>query len=516
MKKVSSILLIIVFVLSFAASPCFSGFAFANSPVTWEDLGEDAIALRDSYFNLWRSGSAGDFFRNAADIPVSWFKMLSDGVLALSPIDDLFFTYEEVKPVIRTGSPKMRDWVSKHNITPDTPVISSDDFSDKIDEQNSEYTPKGELIKISYRTDEMFQTWTNFPSTPRTTYYYPYVLDNSLFAGTKNAQKMYFILFADIDGNQYYSQNQFEMWFDVSEVFDDEGNFTNYFKTLSLKYWDVMESSEADSTKLFTTAYDFSDYKFMQLTMSPGSSYFCRAFPTFSGFLNEKQPFFNVTSSINKYDTLYSPDFSSSFDYLSLLYNSNHGFVGNYANHSASCIYDDNCDIGLLVSSNPIDFTYRDIDTTKIPSGQIVTINGDTIYNYNITNPDTGDSSKFGDYITNNYTYITNNYGGESGGSSGSGVGGNVTVGGSIDVGGSVGVDISVSVPDININVNGNGSGAGGSSSLPDTDLVENLPEAPSGFIDYTASLFSFLPAEILNLLIAGLAAAIFCRIWGR
>ena len=79
-----------------------------------------------------------------------------------------------------------------------------------------------------------------------------------------------------------------------------------------------------------------------------------------------------------------------------------------------------------------------------------------------------------------------------------------MTVGGQIDVGGKVDVDL-------NVNVNG-----GGNVSLPDTDLVDNLPETPQGFIDYLKKLFDFLPVEVLGLLLAGIAAAVFCRIWGR
>lgn len=517
MKKASSILFIIVFVLSFAASPCFSGLsAFASSsPVTWEDLGEDAIALRDSYFNLWRSGSAGDFFRNAADIPVSWFKMLSDGVLALSPIDDLFFTYEEVKPVIRTGSPKMRDWVSKHNITPDTPVISSDDFSAKIDEQNASFTPKNSYYKISYRTDDEFQKFVNFPSTARTTFYSPYIIDNSKFVNLGTSAEMFFLLFYAENGTQYFSQYQFRIYFDINQIwYEDRDEIEKTEKFLRLQVWDNINGSQSDAVDLITSDIDVSAYNYCYLdTVQGRPSLNFRFFKTYTNFLNDTYNSVSVSNFVTKYTDLYLPDLSSSVKYNELLYaNSSHQFKGTHVLHDSICSsYDD---IGLLVSSSPIAFSYSGIDTTKIPSNQIITVNGDTIYNYTITNPDSGDSSKLGDYITNNYTYITNNYGsGENGSGSSSG---SVTVGGQIDVSGAVGVDITVSVPDININVNGNGSGAGDSVSLPNTDLVENLPEAPSGFIEYTASLFSFLPAEILSLLIAGLAAAIFCRIWGR
>ena len=112
---------------------------------------------------------------------------------------------------------------------------------------------------------------------------------------------------------------------------------------------------------------------------------------------------------------------------------------------------------------------------------------------------------------------------------SGSGVAGNVTVGGSIDVGGSVGVDITVSVPDININVNGNGSGAGGSGSSianPDdftsadnVDLNKYYDEAveqSTGFQKFLKDFFGFLPPELLGLILFAVAMAIVCRVFGR
>ena len=228
------------------------------------------------------------------------------------------------------------------------------------------------------------------------------------------------------------------------------------------------------------------------------------------------------------YDKLYSPDFTSFDDYTNFLYNSTskHYFKGVYDNHDSTCVYAGNCDIGLFVDSKPIEFTWRDIDTSKIGKGQVVTINGDTIYNYNITNPETGDSSKFGDYITNNYTYITNNNGGSSGGS----VGGDVTVGGKIDVGGSVGVDINVSVPDININVNngnGNGSGSGESGSVNPSDFTsgdtvdtkkyfDSALEMSENTQNFFGDFFSFLPPELLALILFGLTMAIVCRVGGR
>ncbi len=59
------------------------------------------------------------------------------------------------------------------------------------------------------------------------------------------------------------------------------------------------------------------------------------------------------------------------------------------------------------------------IDTTKIPDNYYITVGGDTIYDYNITNPATGDTTTINNYITNNYTFITNPDNPDNPGSSG-------------------------------------------------------------------------------------------------
>ncbi len=381
--------------------------------------------------------------------------------------------------------------------------VSSDELIEGLERDNKMFFPKSYEAKISYRTDDNYQRYVSSLSNQNNAYCYrPFILDNSLFVGTNDAQKMYFTMFADVDGEKYYSEYQFCVWFDVQEVLDDDGNFQSYKKIINLKVWSALDETEESAKTIYTSKFDFSPYKYMILVNEPSNGYCFYAYKKYSDYLAD-YPRGTLGTMILDYDKLYSPDFTSFDDYTNFWSNSttNHRFKGIYDNHDSDCCYGGNCDIGILVDSKPIAFTWRDIDTSKIGKGQVVTINGDTIYNYTITNPETGDSSKFGDYITNNYTYITNNNGGSSGGT----VGGDVTVGGKIDVGGSVAVDV-------NVNVNG----AGDNTSLPDVDIANNLPEAPQGFIDYLTSLFSFLPAPVLLLIIGGISAAIFCRVWGR
>lgn len=190
-----------------------------------------------------------------------------------------------------------------------------------------------------------------------------------------------------------------------------------------------------------------------------------------------------------------------------------------------------NDDWGYIMSSEPFELyaNQSQIDYDQIPDNYTITINGDTIYDYDITNPDTGDHGTVNYYITNNYTLPENGSKDDSKDDSGSGtVNGNVTVGGKVDVSGKI--EIDTKPIDININVNGGGSGSSGSGTGEsigdyidpgdvDTDIdkyLDKIPSVSKNFIDYLKDFFSWLPPEIYGLLILGLLVAIFCRISGR
>lgn len=177
-------------------------------------------------------------------------------------------------------------------------------------------------------------------------------------------------------------------------------------------------------------------------------------------------------------------------------------------------------DWGYIMSETPFEL-FKDqtsIDFSRIPNNYTITINGDTIYDYSITNPDTGDSTKIKKYIDDDYDFPqvpdvpdVPDPGDDSG------TGGKVEVSGKIDVSGKVDVDV-------NVNVNS------GSSSNPDpgdyidpgtvdTNLdhyLEQVPELSKGFIDYLKDFFAWLPDEIYGLIILGLVVMIFCRLAGR
>ncbi len=170
------------------------------------------------------------------------------------------------------------------------------------------------------------------------------------------------------------------------------------------------------------------------------------------------------------------------------------------------CDEGNTCDFGFLISSEQFTTTYQ-FDTTRLPSNSTVTISGDSVYDYSITDNSTGESSTIYNYVTNNYNYPENSGGNTSGGNGGGTVGGNITVGGQVDVGGKV---------DINVNVNGNGD----NYSMPDTsgmnDYLESALDDSSGFRKFLKVFFDFLPPPILVLLGTALTCAIIARLCGR
>ena len=101
----SKALRIRIFSFLLAAVLSFFGTAYSISIVAfaadtvktwndWDEVGEDAIALRDAYVKYLREVGEGDFIGalgKGVDVPIKWLKLLSDGRLVLSPCDDVIY-----------------------------------------------------------------------------------------------------------------------------------------------------------------------------------------------------------------------------------------------------------------------------------------------------------------------------------------------------------------------------------------------------------------------------------------
>ena len=385
------------------------------------------------------------------------------------------------------------------------------DLKEAVTTDNSIFYPKNASGKMSYRTDKQNQLSPHF-----TAMYGPTLYEKG-FTAVGGGDEIYLIGFYFDGEKYYYSKNQYHLYIESEEVWMEDRDEIDYIKkTLYVDSWSNMDGSPDKLIDDHLQLYDMTNLPYMYMYPYSGFSMQLRFHENYTAYI-KTVPYYDISWSSGYYDswdTTYTVEISTFNSYLHFT-----------STHDTDC--NCNADIGYIASLSPIKTVY-DVDTSKIPDDAVITVGGDNIYNYYITNPDTGESSTMSEYITNNYTYITNNNGGEGSGSSG-GVGGNVNVSGDITVGGEVGVDINVSVPDININVNNNGgSGAGGTEVTPNPDdfldnsqvdltsYYDKAVEDASGVRQFLGVFFDFLPAELLGLLCLLVAVAICCRIFGR
>lgn len=368
-------------------------------------------------------------------------------------------------------------------------------------------------------------TWS-YQSTESTTTSCPYLIgscDCPLYMqangswGKKNWSGVYFLPFVIDDDFSYYARNYIHFY-----------------------------STKSDST--VTLHFDYYDLATGEL-VSEGSNTWDAA----------NKPYLGLQFTGESSGGVYIRQYTSYSDYMCMAYNDClRNYLGfgdiisyNYSTSTAR-IYsllqsvsftphtNKNDDWGYYLSSEPFQLfsNQTSIDFDQIPDNYVITINGDTIYDYSITNPATGDTSTVNYYVTNNYTLPNNgNNESDSGSSSGTSsgdvnVGGNVTVSGDVNVGGEISIkadpiDINVNTQPIDINVNVTGGGSGGSSSSDvsgvqfDEDVSLNnyydwMTDQTSGFSSFMSNFFSWLPTEIVVMLCAGFACVILMRFLGR
>lgn len=177
-------------------------------------------------------------------------------------------------------------------------------------------------------------------------------------------------------------------------------------------------------------------------------------------------------------------------------------------------------DWGYYVQNKPFELfaNQTQIDFNKIPDNYVITISGDTIYDYSVTNPDTGDSTTINNYITNNYNFPDKKDDDSSGGGSGGSVSGDITVSGNVDVSGKI--EIDTKPIDININVNSGSSGTGEAVRFDEDVGLDSyynwMQEQTTGFSGFMKSFFGWLPGDIVIMLCAGFALVIMARFLGR
>ncbi|MCH5195161.1 MAG: hypothetical protein J1F28_00520 [Oscillospiraceae bacterium] len=398
--------------------------------------------------------------------------------------------------------------------------VSSDDLKEHINKENTLYSPKGkDLFLNSYRTDKNYHR-EKIPSGYTDSLYYVTLFQNP--QTMECLRDLYCLPFYKAeDGTMYYCDYMFHYYW----VANDDPNSDIAFRA------DVYQFNQ---TLGYIYHDEYSGIIYEGLSYSMPYQIRTAAFTySGSGHYNDS-PYFSFVSDLTEYDdckaTIYQtvpylalkfsyflPDYSAS--YLFYRYSTNSSYITIYKNFFNSSLSgypysknpNTNNDYGFICSESMISTVYN-IDSSRIPSGQIIQITGDSnVYNYYMTDPETGHSSTVNEFVENNYTYITNNNGGEGSGSGGAG--GDINVSGKVDVEGDIHVGVDV-------NINQGGTGVNPDDFIQgDLDLggyYDDAVDMASGVNNFMQLFFSFLPAEILSLLGILIAVAIVCRLLGR
>lgn len=379
----------------------------------------------------------------------------------------------------------------------DNVVVSGDVLSNYAQLYNDHYGPKTAKEYISWRTDTRFAEYSESLSAPRLSFF-----TDGYFCGETDWQEVYLVSWYTDGTTDYFGQYQFH-FYQVSTK-DDSGT---RIITLYCDVWDMINGGEVQT---ITISNQLMDYRYIDFCVSSEAGRFMfTLYPSYTKYIQRNRqtvvtPTFTMTDKIGK-NIVYSSDLSVSEDINAYLACWQKAVT---THDEGDCTVAAAHDTGYYCSDKQIYMNFDFIDTTKLTEDDVITLSGDTFYDYTITNSTTGDSSTVYNYITNNYNYPVSEDTDSGEDDSGS-ASGDVNVSGSIDVGGAV---------DVNVNVNTSGSDEGGSMPV-DVNLdnyLEQTPEQAKPITDFFAIFFDFLPAELLGLICLGVVVAIILRVWGR
>lgn len=386
------------------------------------------------------------------------------------------------------------------------PIISGDTFNEIIPTLNKQYYPKNASGKMSYRTDERFHNHFNHKLSGYTYRFAELYSSKFGFAPVGGGNDMYIVLFNRLGNDMYYSKYQYHFFVTSEDVWcDDRDEIDHTSYSIGVEYWDMVDGSREDSkTHNFSFKSDTLTCFMLNFTTSfDNTSLMLDAYSSFQHFLDYSLDG-AASVDIPGYNMLYSSDLSQS-----IYFNSDH-WLGypTIDEHDSSCSYAGNCDGGYVASVTPLSVLYN-IDTTRIPENYYITVSGDTIYDYSITNPETGQKDTIQNFITNNYTFNNGDTNIDTGDH-------NTSIGGSCSGNGGGGGDVNV-----NVTVNNNiGGGGGGSYDMPDTsffdDYLDDALEESTGIRKFIMDFFNSVPGQITKLICTGLVLAILCRLIGR
>lgn len=364
---------------------------FAANPSSWDDVGEDAIKLRDAYLEYFDKVGSGDFIgavvTGVVDLPISWLKTMSDGALAISPVDDLYYYLKdgvlqfEDNREHRAGGGGGRRRGEATEIQPEVPASFVKQVNDYWSEHFKPHANSQQYI-VSYQSEEM--TDTSFSRLKRGAILY----GGGNSWGNKQWDTVYVLPFVQDDfGGTYYCKDYFHFY----ATRDDDVKFN-----LDLVQIDSDKVTSSNSCLWADNTY----FSIQWIKSNSGQIW-----------VTGWKDFYSYNSATSVYATLPS---MMNFRFVNADWNE---VYPNQVYESSSFTpwNNKNDDIGFILSSEPFELVCNQnkIDYDKFPNNYTITIEGDNIYNYPITDPSTGKSTTINNYITNNYII------GDSGGSSG-------------------------------------------------------------------------------------------------
>lgn len=378
--------------------------------------------------------------------------------------------------------------------------ISGELFAEICERLQSQYAPASQQGTITYCTDTRWQSlgYTNRSNSMSAVY-------KNQFCGTSHSAIYLVPFYRNSDGEFYYSSHQYYFYFALDENSVTRLNCDVYDIDTGEKVYSI-----ANPGNFNWSTHNYADFSVSGFNAGPYIKVNIFPYNSYEAYIAGSVP--SVTTSVYSVDlqpVFYSVDKYKTYDATAVCAEFKNT---DPASHGVA-------DYGFLFDASYISFKpFRDINTTMIDPTATVTLAGDTIYEYTITNSE-GDSTTINYYINNNYTFPeSDDETGEADDDNGGTVGGDVTVGGKVDVSGDINVGGEV---DININVNQDDNG-GADVDPYDYEEVnlgeafEQIPEMGDGFKSWFARMFDWLPPEVLGLIIGGLSLAILLRIAGR
>lgn len=379
----------------FGTAYSISIIAFAADTVKtwndWDEVGEDAIALKDAYVKYLREVGEGDFIGalgKGVDVPIKWLKLLSDGRLVLSPCDDVIYFLNDgvLQSTRKQGKEADTGLASRLK-----PVIDGSTGKQLNNYYSDRFMPHA-------NKDQSVFSYQSTSSTSAS----PYILSSPLSLYNRKNDIYFIIFFQDdnVSSSPFYSKYYCHM---------HASTLASGGSCMAVDYYSISDGSHHYSS---TISWDPSTTPYFALNFdcSASSMEFLRWF-RYRDYDSYKS---------NQYDGWgLVPRGGYTWYFVASDYSTSSAYITDYVRRSSfTPNTNKKDDYGFIISSSPFTLygNQTSIEYDRIPDDYVITIDGDTIYDYPITDPSTGKSTTINNYITNNYIIAGDDSGGGSGG----------------------------------------------------------------------------------------------------